>query len=162
MGIGNKIGTLLKEQGRSAAWLSRETKIPATTLRSMISRDSDRADIDTLEKVAKALGCSVLDLISKEAFEKASDSDKVKISNMAFDAANDQINRASNICELAGYVWKWDSAKDGLIHLIDKKTKTEYAVTDELFTAAVDGSLDYIDYNFKKLIKSAKIINNGK
>ena len=69
MGIGSKIGALLKEQGRSAAWLSRETEIPATTLRSMISRDSDRADIDALEKIASALGCSFVDLLGYEVDE---------------------------------------------------------------------------------------------
>lgn len=68
MGIGNRIGELLKNQSRTAAWLSRETGIPATTLRSMISRDSDRADIETIGKIAAALGCPVTELISPQEY----------------------------------------------------------------------------------------------
>lgn len=62
MGVGKRIGQILKDQGRTAAWLAREIGIPPTTLRSMISNDS-KVDALLINKIAAVLGCSVRDLI---------------------------------------------------------------------------------------------------
>ena len=62
MGVGKRIGEMLKSQERTAAWLAREIGITPTTLRSMISNDS-KVDALLINKIAIALGCSVRDLI---------------------------------------------------------------------------------------------------
>jgi lambda repressor-like predicted transcriptional regulator len=53
---GKDIGKELKEQGRSVAWLARTTGIPATTLRSAISRNSNCFKENNRLKILTALG----------------------------------------------------------------------------------------------------------
>lgn len=153
-----KIKEIRKAKGISQKELAERLHMSPAAL-SQIERPENNTQLATLERIAAALDCSVLDLIDKETFESANDEDKAKISDILFQDANDRIDRAAAICNIAGYTWKWPEKTDGLIHLIDKKTKTEYAVTDEAFTAAVDGSAQFIEFNFAKLIESAKIID---
>lgn len=59
MSIGKKVKEELKKQGKSVAWLARETGIPATTLRSAFSKDRDNISIATMQKISKALGVTL-------------------------------------------------------------------------------------------------------
>ncbi len=56
MGIGSKLTQLMKEQNTNANELARKAGVPATTIYSLIKRDSSRVDIDALIKIARALG----------------------------------------------------------------------------------------------------------
>ena len=128
---------------------------------SQFENSDNNIKIETLEKIAKALDCSIVDLIDKSDYENAAPADKRKVLDIAFDEAKTQANKAYDVSNIAGYIWILPDKEDGFIHLLDKKTNIEYAVSDELFTAAVDGSLDYINYNFEKLMKSAKVVKYG-
>ncbi|MBR0379150.1 MAG: helix-turn-helix transcriptional regulator [Mogibacterium sp.] len=156
-----RIKEIRKEKGISQKELAEKLHIAPSAL-SQIERPENNTQLSTLEKIAAALNCSVFELIDKDSFESASSSEKAALSNMAIDRANEKISRASDICAIAGYSWILPDEEDGFIHLVDKKTNIEYAVTDESFTAAVDGSGEFIDFNFEKLMRSAKIVNNGK
>ncbi|WP_405320113.1 helix-turn-helix domain-containing protein [Frisingicoccus sp.] len=56
MGIGSKLTKLMKERNTNANELSSKAGVPATTIYSLIKRDSNRVDIDSLIKIARALG----------------------------------------------------------------------------------------------------------
>ena len=167
MGIGKSIGEKLKAQNKTAAWLSKKTGIPATTIRSMITNDSD-PKTDNLKLMADALGCSIFELIGSDYInsylDKASWEEKRILEAAAYKQAEWESNRADCICSAAGYKWVVNvaSMNDGTAHIIDNKTDVEYSVAWDIFNAAVNGSLDFIDFNFEKLIKSAKVVGNGK
>lgn len=69
MGIGKRIGEQLKKQNKTAAWLARQLEIPATTIRSMISRDSNKMDIDFINDVVQALDCRLSDILPFDEWE---------------------------------------------------------------------------------------------
>lgn len=59
MGIGSKINTLMNEKNINANELANRVGVAPTTLYSMIKRDSKKADIEVLIKIANELGVSV-------------------------------------------------------------------------------------------------------
>lgn len=122
--------------------------------------------LDRLEKVASALGCSLIDLIDSNSFHNASDSDKEKLTRLAGEKADEEIARASYISELAGYQWELlpevKTIEEKTIYLTDKKTGSLYAVESDLFTDAINGSTEFIKFKFEKLMKTAKVVNNGR
>lgn len=63
MGIGKNISALLEKRGITVAQLSRETGIAATTVYSIIQRDSDSVTISTLQKVCDALDVEIWEII---------------------------------------------------------------------------------------------------
>lgn len=56
MGIGSKLTQLMKEQNTNANELASKAGVPAQTVYSLIRRDASKVDIDTLIKIAHALG----------------------------------------------------------------------------------------------------------
>ena len=56
MGIGSKLSALMAEQETNANELSKITGVPAQTIYSLIRRDAKKVDIDSLIKIAHALG----------------------------------------------------------------------------------------------------------
>ena len=156
----NKIKKVRQSKGITQKELAEMLGIKPPTLSQI--ENGNNTKIETFEKVASALGCSIVELIDLDDFESAYTHERIAILDVAFDEAKEISERAHDIVSAAGYTWILPEKEDHLIHLVEKKTRIEYAVTDEAFTAAVDGSADYIKYNFEKLIKSAKIINNGK
>ena len=120
--------------------------------------NSDSVTTSTLEKIAAALNCSIVDLIDKSDYETASQEEKRQVLDSVFEAGRTKVNRAVDIVSAAGYTWVLSDKEDGLIHLVDKKTDIEYTVEDEAFTAAVDGSAEFIEFNFTKLMKTAKVV----
>lgn len=56
MGIGSKLTKLMKEQDTNANELASKAGVPPTTIYSLIRRDSNRVDIDSLIKIVRALG----------------------------------------------------------------------------------------------------------
>ena len=58
MGIGIKLNKLLSEKGINANELATAVGVSPTTIYSMISRDSKKADIDVLIRIAKYLNVS--------------------------------------------------------------------------------------------------------
>lgn len=59
MGIGSKINKLMNEKNINANELANKVGVAPTTLYSMIKRDSKKADIEVLIKIANELGVSV-------------------------------------------------------------------------------------------------------
>ncbi|MFR7445053.1 MAG: helix-turn-helix domain-containing protein [Sellimonas intestinalis] len=53
MGIGSKLTKLMKEQDTNANELASKAGVPPTTIYSLIRRDSNRVDIDSLIKNCK-------------------------------------------------------------------------------------------------------------
>lgn len=64
MGIGQKIKCMMDKKGTNANELARRSGLTASTIYSMIHRDSSRVDIDILSKVSRALGVTADELIS--------------------------------------------------------------------------------------------------
>lgn len=56
MGIGLKLDKLMKERGTNANELAQKIGVAPTTIYSMIRRDSKKADIEVLIKIARELG----------------------------------------------------------------------------------------------------------
>ncbi len=56
MGFGKQLGIVLEELVVSVSELSKATGIPATTIYSMIDRDTDSVGIDKVKKIEHALG----------------------------------------------------------------------------------------------------------
>ena len=56
MGFGKQLGIVLKEIDMSVSDLSKETGIPASTIYSMIDRDTNSVGIDKVKKIEHALG----------------------------------------------------------------------------------------------------------
>ena len=156
--------TRIKEVRKSKGITQKELAARLGVFPSAVSQfeSSENIKAETLEKIAAALNCSIVDLIDRSDYENAAPAEKRKVLDIAFDEAKTSVNRASDIASAAGYIWTLPDKEDGFIHLVDKKTKVEYAVPDEAFTAAVDSSGDFIDFNFKKMMESAKIIDNDK
>ena len=89
MAIGKRIGEVLKAQDKTAAWLSRETGIPATTIRSAISRDNSKFSYDSIKKICEALNISFSDLVpinydTFKARQKLNDDFFKKVCDMNF------------------------------------------------------------------------------
>ena len=59
MGIGSKINNLMNEKNINANELANRVGVAPTTLYSMIKRDSKKADIEVLIRIANELGVSV-------------------------------------------------------------------------------------------------------
>jgi len=59
MGFGQAISDLVKLQGITLKELSRRAGVPYTTVYSMVKRDSEGANTDTIKKIANALNVPV-------------------------------------------------------------------------------------------------------
>lgn len=59
MGIGLKLDALIKERHINASELAQQVGVAPTTIYSMIKRDSKKADIDVLLKIAHVLDVDV-------------------------------------------------------------------------------------------------------
>lgn len=59
MGIGSKMNELMQEKNMNANELANKIGVAPTTIYSMIKRDSKKADIEVLIRIAKELGVSV-------------------------------------------------------------------------------------------------------
>lgn len=66
MGIGNKLKKIMAERGTNANELSKITGVPAQTIYSLIRRDAKKVDIDSLIKIAHALGTTADYFCSEE------------------------------------------------------------------------------------------------
>lgn len=58
MGIGKKLDELMKIRGTNANELAKKVDVSAQTIYSMIKRDSKKADIEVLIRIARELGVS--------------------------------------------------------------------------------------------------------
>lgn len=157
----NKIKEVRKSKGIKQNQLAEMLGVTPSTV-AQYESGNHNTKIETLEKVASALGCSIVDLIDKSDYENAPQEEKRQVLDIAFDEAKVQVNRATDIVSAAGYKWVLPDQEDGAIHLVDKKTNIEYAVPDEAFTAAIDSSAAFIEFNFKKMMESAKVVSNGR
>lgn len=59
MGIGTRLETLIKERHTNVSELAQKVGVAPTTIYSMIKRDSKKADIDVLLKIAQTLDVDV-------------------------------------------------------------------------------------------------------
>lgn len=63
MALGKKLKNILKTKNMTVKELSKLTDIPATTLYSFISRDSETGKVDFLNKICETLGITLIDLL---------------------------------------------------------------------------------------------------
>ena len=73
MAIGKEIRKELDRQGHSVAWLSKTSGIKATTLRSIISRDSWNIQEDQLNTICVALGLKPHELLGVKTIQLSED-----------------------------------------------------------------------------------------
>ena len=72
MGVGNRIAALCADKGLSIRKLALKADVPYSTLYSAIKRDSNGIDMDTLKKIADALGVSWFELLLEATEEQSS------------------------------------------------------------------------------------------
>lgn len=63
MGLGKRIAEVLKEKGITVSELSKRTDIPATTLYSLIKRDSNSFNAINIAKISEALEIPMFSLL---------------------------------------------------------------------------------------------------
>ena len=69
-GVGQKIKDIAKEEGLSLKEVARRAGIPYTTLYSMVKRDSDNSNMETLLHIADALCVHISELYGFESGSK--------------------------------------------------------------------------------------------
>ena len=82
MGVGNRIEALCADKGLSIRKLALTADVPYSTLYSAIKRNSNGIDLDTLKKIASALGVHYSILLTDSPEEQAlftSDSDTTRV-----------------------------------------------------------------------------------
>lgn len=84
MGIGSKLTKLMQDKHTNANELSRVSGVPAQTIYSLIRRDASKVDIDSLIKIARALGVSAEYFCNEEIPEntKSIDDDNISYERM--------------------------------------------------------------------------------
>lgn len=136
--IGERIQKQLKESNKSVAWLSRETGIPATTLRSAISRGSDNISIDRIYRISNALDITMDELTNG----------RVTFSDLVGkDAINDEVHFIFNIFDLCGYQFEQIDLKDGCAYIIYNGKNKTVLVDDEfheLIKGAKEAAAQYV------------------
>lgn len=70
MGFGTRIKELIKKKNITIKELSERTNIPVNTLYSITARDSNNAKMDTISKIASALGVTIDYLIGTDTSEE--------------------------------------------------------------------------------------------
>lgn len=131
MSIGAKIKETLAYDGKSVAWLSRETGIPATTLRSALSKeDGDNISVKMLYKISNALDVSLSDL---------SDG-KYTFTDISEERKDFEAEYAQHIFNLCDYEYEPVTRKDNsTAYVISTKGKIHILGYDE-FNDLVKGS----------------------
>ena len=137
--IGNKVKEELKRQGKSVAWLARETEIPATTLRSTFSKDNDNISIETLQSIASALKVPMASLTPE--FQ---------------DAVKFEADYIFHLFSLCGYEFEPVQLKDGTAYIINKKIVLVDDEFHDLIKGAQKASVEYVKDALEK-----KERNNG-
>ena len=66
MGIGKRLEYLMKKRNTNANELAQKIGVRASTIYSLIQRDSSRMDINLIIKIAHALGITADDLLSDD------------------------------------------------------------------------------------------------
>ena len=99
MGIGTKLSELMKEKGTNANELAQKIGVAPTTIYSMIKRDSKKADIDVLLKIARELG------VAAEYFsEEAAAGEEISTLAAHFDGGDFTPEELEEIYQFAEYV----------------------------------------------------------
>lgn len=57
-----RVNEILKKQGKTAYWLSKQTGISQNNIGKICNGETKTIRFDTLEKICKALNCSINDL----------------------------------------------------------------------------------------------------
>lgn len=147
MGIGKHIGEMLNEKGKSAAWLARETKIPATTIRTWISKDSDSISFRALAIIARALDCHLIDLVPETPIESGEldwwVSQKYQLLNALFTLSKISYDQDPN------------SNRFTAITANGKQIKLSYRDEDEI----MDKVLNYFEFEINNLINNSDTHN---
>ena len=79
MSFAEKVKKLLKENDMTKADLAKGAGIPYTTLDSMLKRETDTARLESIFRIARALGTSVEALVFDESGEKSLSSEEERI-----------------------------------------------------------------------------------
>lgn len=141
MGIGGHIGELLKERNKSAAWLARETRIPATTIRTWISKDKDSISFRQLAVIARVLNCSMQDLLPE-----------VPIQAMQLDWWISQKRQLINsLFSLSDIDYDVDPF-EGEIYIRSEITKRKYKLTSQDEDHLMEQTVNYFEFEVKKLL----------
>ena len=57
------VDVILKKQGKSRYWLSKEINIAYTTMKRIADNKTESIKFETIENICKALGCTPNDLL---------------------------------------------------------------------------------------------------
>lgn len=119
MAIGKRIQEIAKEQGLSLKELATRAEVPYTTLYSMVKRDSNKTDYDTLHRLAHALNVAMWTLGNFDTIvtEKPEGEERLLY---AFDQLNESgqakaVERVEELTEIPKYQKKpsSDESEDG-------------------------------------------------
>ena len=71
MGIGKRLEYLMKSRNTNANELAQKIGVRASTIYSLIQRDSNRMDINLIIKIAHALGVTADELLSEDLVDES-------------------------------------------------------------------------------------------
>ena len=132
MGIGNKLTKLMKEQSTNANELAIKANVPPTTIYSLIKRDSNRVDIDSLIRIARALGVTA-EYFCNENISEELPSISTPFTNFEYQKNNFEINQQK-------------SFKSKLIEGIEKLDKNDWEELERIISKVTNPKEEEIDY----------------
>lgn len=157
MQTGEIIGNLAKEKGINLRQLSIKADVPYNTLYAIVKRKSSRVDVETLLKIAKALGVHLRDLADNSWLEEF---------EQQHPDANERANRGLAVIrylEEMGFTissqvlkWHWENESD--------PPEERVQIADEILTVlSKDGhTATFTDAEFEELQAGAKEAIEGK
>ncbi len=112
MALGTKLKLLLIERGMTVKEFADKIQVPATTLYSFITRDSNNAKLDLLQKICTGLDIPLEQLLCDDELHMMSDSLEYQIHNLSnslvdseekellLNEYNEELNEVRQIIEL--------------------------------------------------------------
>lgn len=165
MGIGHNIKEFLKIKGKTIKWLAEETGISVNTLYSITKRDSERINIDSLNKIAKCLEVPTevladIDLLFISDDEKVDSKTPViqrkhLVGEMEEFYKTEDLKNASKLFDVLGY--KMLTNKDGVCCFAHKMTPHEssFSMSEEDVTIFYEIIITYSVYLQNRFLGAA-------
>lgn len=165
MGIGKKLSCELKNQNMKVSELSKKSGISSQTLYAIIKRDSERVNIETLQKISQTLNVPITTFIDNSPLDIISNdfvNSMKELSNRAKSLSNNENNNAGYIddetlkllysSELClsilmlslGYALIDDKNDTEIKYII--KNNTAYTIYEDDIEEIWDKLLDYLQF----------------
>ncbi len=163
MGIGKRIQELCNMKGLSIRRLSIMANVPYSTLYSIIKRDSDGVDSETISRIAKALNVSVMELLIgiDEMFEILNfpeDQQSLNALTARLQSGAERWNAFITSIQAVGYDIDIEKDAEGNdSYTFYRKDKTwMHRIPEQEMVAMLHESLEYTEYLCVRMEKKLK------